>query len=283
MTYSIRILAAISLALACSTAAVAQDVPTAEAVTASSHQGPRPLSQIDPNSNFVLRYDVRLGAQTRPAYFGSDEYEVRPDFAIKFDYARLRGLGEYGSLSGNSTPSAFGLRGSLRFIGARNSDDYEDLKGLDDIDASLELGLGVVYRERNFEAFADARYGTFGHNSFFGEFGMDGIAYPTDNWELRLGPRVTWGGQGFADTYFSVDSQEALASGMDRFKADGGILGAGFEATARYRFNDLWGIEAGLRGDRMLNDAANSPITERGTEDQFRLRIGITRELILQF
>lgn len=239
--------------------------------------------QIDPSKNFVLRYDVRAGVQARPAYFGSDEMVTSPDFALHFDYARLRGLGEYGSFDENVTPSAIGLRGSLRFIGERSSEDHDELKGLEDIDPSLELGLGVVYRQRNFEAYGDLRYGAIGHNGFVGELGLDAITYPSDRWELRIGPRMVFGDNKFSDTYFGVSDEEAIESGLDAYDAGGGLLGAGIEATARYRFNDLWGVEAAVRGDRLLNDAADSPITEMGSEDQFRVRIGITRELILQF
>lgn len=241
------------------------------------------LGPFDPSKDFVLKYDVRLGAQSRPAYFGSDEMIVSPDFAVHFDYVKLKGFGEYGSTDDSRPPSAFGIKGSLRFIGERSSDDYDELKGLEDIDASLELGLGLVYRTRNFEAYGDVRYGAFGHKSFVGELGMDAIAYPTDRWEFRVGPRMVFGDNQFTDTYFGVSSSESRDSGLDAFDAGGGLLGAGIEAKARYRFNDLWGVEASVRADRLLNDAAESPITEMGNEDQFRVKLGITRELILQF
>lgn len=241
-----------------------------------------PALRIDPTKNFVLRYDIRAGALARPAYFGSDEYIAAPDFALHFDYARLRGLGEYGSTNGGP-PRAVGIRGSLRFISARTSEDYEELEGLKDIDSALELGMGLVYRQKHFEAFGDARYGVIGHNGWAGELGVDAIAFPTDRWELRVGPRMSFGNTQFAETYFGVTDSEAQASGLSAFDAEGGLLGAGIEATARYRFNDLWGLEAGLRADRLLNSAADSPITEMGTPDQFRFRLGITRELVLQF
>ncbi|MDV7142637.1 MipA/OmpV family protein [Tropicimonas sp. TH_r6] len=262
--------------------AIAQDAAAEpEAVQPILTDGP---FQIDPTKRFVLRYDVRVGAQTRPAYFGSDEMVTSPDFRLNFDYARLKGLGQYGSPDGSAgPPRAFGLRGSLRFIGERSADDYEELKGLEDVDASLELGIGVVYRQRNFEAYGDIRYGAIGHNGFVGELGADAIAFPNDRWELRAGPRMVFGDDKFTDAYFGVDDSESSESGLAAYNAEGGLLGAGLEATARYRFNDLWGVEAGIRADRILNSAADSPITDMGSEDQVRVRIGITRELILQF
>ncbi len=247
--------------------------------------GTRPSPfQVDPSKRFVLRYDVRAGVQGQPAYFGSDVYTAAPDFALHFDYVRLRGLGEYGVPGSDmGTPRAFGLRGSARYIPKRNSGSWDDLRGMDDVDMAIELGLGLVYRQKHFEIFGDARYGVTGHYGWAGELGADAIAYPGERWELRVGPRFTYGDSNFAETYFSVGHEEAERSGMSYFDADGGLLGAGIEATAKYRFNDLWGVEAGLRADSLINDAHDSPITKRGSSSQFRLRLGITRELMLQF
>ncbi len=270
------------VALLLPAAAMAQD-GAEETVPVETVQTDGPF-QIDPSKRFVLRYDIRAGVQARPAYFGSDEMVASPDFALHFDYARLKGFGDYGTPDGaTGRPRAIGLRGSLRFIGERSSDDHDELKGLEDIDPALELGLGVIYRQKNFEAYGDVRYGAIGHNGFVGELGADAIVFPNDRWELRLGPRMVFGDDTFTDTYFGIDDSESSESGLDAYDADGGLLGAGLEATARYRFNDLWGVEAGIRADRLLNSAADSPITEMGSEDQVRVRIGITRELILQF
>ncbi|WP_068119205.1 MipA/OmpV family protein [Tropicimonas marinistellae] len=278
-----RIFGTIGVAMLALAGSVSAQEVTDPVAAAPVSEQPLALSRIDPSKNVVLRYDIRAGAQARPAYFGSDDYTIAPDFAIRFDYAKIRGLGEYGDATGSRPPSALGLRGSLRFIGKRDSGDHDELKGLEDIDPTLELGLGVVYRQRNFEAFGDVRYGVLGTQDFFGEVGLDAISYPNDRWELRVGPRFSFGDNGFTDTYFGVTDAESDASGLDAFDPDGGLLGAGIEATARYRFNELWGLEASVRADRLLNGAADSPITEMGNEDQFRVRVGVTRELVLQF
>ena len=34
---------------------------------------------------------------------------------------------------------------------------------------------------------------------------------------------------------------------------------------ARYLFNERWGVEGSASWDRLLNDAADSPITEQGS------------------
>ena len=42
-------------------------------------------------------------------------------------------------------------------------------------------------------------------------------------------------------------------------------------------------VEGGASWGRLLNDAADSPITEEGSADQYRVRLGITRSISLDF
>jgi outer membrane scaffolding protein for murein synthesis (MipA/OmpV family) len=127
------------------------------------------------------------------------------------------------------------------------------------------------------------RYGFIGHNAWTGDIGADGIAYPMDGLTLTLGPRLGFGDNRFADTYFGISETESERSGLEAYDAKGGLLSAGVELGARYLFNDRWGVEGGASWGRLLNDAADSPITEEGSADQYRVRLGITRSISLDF
>ena len=171
----------------------------------------------------------------------------------------------------------------MRYIRERDASEFDELSGLDDIDAALELGFGVTYTQRNVRGFALLRRGFGGHESFVGEAGADIVGYPSDRITVYGGPRVFFGAGDYADTYFGVNADEAAASGLRAFEAEGGLLSAGIELGARYELNDRWGIEGAITYDRLMNDAADSPITEQGSEDQFGARIGLTRTFTLQF
>ncbi len=226
---------------------------------------------------------VRAGVQVSPAYLGSDDYEVGPDFAARLDYIRFPSGFEYGSGRAVGFRTGWGLRGSARYLGERNSDDHDEIEGLDDVDWSFELGLGVGYEQRNWRAFTDVRYGFVGHNAWVGEIGADGIAYPLDGLTLTLGPRLSFGTDAFAQTYFGVTPEESTASGLDPYDASGGLLGAGVEFGARYLFNERWGVEGAASWNVLVNDAADSPVTATGSEDQYQVRLGITRSVSLDF
>jgi outer membrane scaffolding protein for murein synthesis (MipA/OmpV family) len=227
--------------------------------------------------------NLRAGVQVSPAYFGSDDYEVGPDLAARVDYFRFPGGFEYGSSQTVGFRSGWGLQGSFRYLGERDSDKHDQIEGLDNVPWSAEAGLGVGYEQRNWRAFTDVRYGFVGHNTWVGEIGADAIGYPLEGLTLTLGPRLEFGSDRFAETYFGVSATESQASGLSEFDANGGLLGAGVEFGARYLFNERWGVEGAAGWQRLVNDAADSPVTATGSEDQYSFRLGITRRISLDF
>jgi outer membrane scaffolding protein for murein synthesis (MipA/OmpV family) len=237
-----------------------------------------PLQALAQDGGNRFAFDLRAGVEARPGYFGSDEVAVGPDLGFS-----LRGL-SLGPLSFGGTgevEQGLGLRGSFRFLPGRSADDYEELQGLEDVDAAVELGGGLSYSESWYEAFAVARYGVTGHESLVADLGMDLIARPTDRLTLRGGPRVFLGSDDFAATYFGVTASEADASAFPAFEAEGGILSTGVELSADYRLTDNWGLEGGVRYDRLRNDAATSPITAE--DNQLSAFLGVTRRFDIQF
>jgi len=50
-----------------------------------------------------------------------------------------------------------------------------------------------------------------------------------------------------------------------------------------YRINRLWAVESTLSYERLQNSAADSPITQAGSEDQWRISIGLSRAFTLNF
>ena len=230
----------------------------------------------------TLVFSLRGGLASNPEYFGSDNNELGPDLAFRFGFARLPGNYEFGNPDMYAvTPRVFNVHGSLRYIGERDSSDYNDLRGMDDVDAALELGAGLGYTTRNFDAFADLRRGFGGHEGWVVEAGADYVSRPTDRLRLNMGPRFLWGDDDYADTYFGVDS---AAPGRPLYEADGGLVSAGLEFGANYRLTDAWGLEGAITYDALQNDAADSPLVkDLGDSDQWGVRFGVTRVIQLGF
>lgn len=237
-----------------------------------------PAAAQDRSFNFALRGGVGVG----PAYPGSDEFEATPDLAFTFGSLRWGAL-DVGNGVGVIPDPGFAFRGALKVIGSRKQSDYAELAGLEDIDTAVELGFGVIYRQTNWEAFGEVRRGFGGHEGVTGTLGADLVFRPDDRWTVTAGPRVNFGDSDYASTYFGITPAEALTSSFASFDADGGTLGAGFIVQATYRLDDKWALEGALGYEKLLNDAADSPITQLGSDDQWTLRIGLSRAFTLNF
>lgn len=243
---------------------------------------PLPTVQAAPAQTPRLVFTLRGGVAVSPEYFGSSDYEIGPDLGFSLGYARLGGF-SFGSTDPNFEKRGLNLRGAFRYIPERSASKSPALAGLNDRDASVELGLGLGYTQRNYEVFGDIRYGVVGHESFVGTLGADLRLHPTDRLTVTAGPRVSLGSDTFANTYFGVTPAEAAASSFAAYEAQGGVMSAGVELGATYRINDSWGVEGAATYEKLMGDAADSPITQAGDDDQWRLRLGLTRRFSLGF
>ena len=219
---------------------------------------------------------VGLGPQSAPAYFGSDENEVGVTGNFSIQQLNFGPLRMGGSEGGAAT--GIGFTGSFRYIGERKAEDYPELTGLADLDAALEIGGGLTYTADNFEVFGLARYGVMGHSSLTGDLGANAILRPTDQLTLRVGPRLFFGDDEYAQRYFGVTATEAANPGntFTAYDATGGLLSRGFEVSADYAFNADYGVTATVRYDEYLNGAADSPIVQQGSSDAVTAAILLT-------
>lgn len=255
------------------TPAMAQDLdaPVADTPTTMSTQ-----SAGGPAIGFTLRG----GVSSTPEYFGSGSNEASADLGFDLNYFQFGRL-RFGDPDPLFEPEGFGIGGSLRFIGERDDSDSPELDGLDDVDASLELGVSLSYAQPSYRVFGAVRYGVVGHEAFVGEVGMDAFVRPTDRLTLRLGPRALFGEEKYVEEYFGVDDGESAASDFDAFDPDGGLVSTGVEVGAGYRFSDDWGLDAAVRYDRLRSDASDSPISE--DDESISARIGVTRRFTFGF
>lgn len=234
-----------------------------------------PVMAQDRSFNFALGAAVG----SAPEYMGSDSMEGVAGPTLTF-----------GSLKWGSVDMGNGIRGipdngltlgaAFRVLGDRTAATSPELAGLEDIDLGVELGFGLTYQETNWMAFGELRKGVTGHTGVTGTIGADMILRPTERWVITAGPRVSFGNDEFANTYFGV---ETATNNFAAYEATGGALGAGVQATATYYIDDNWSLAGGVSYEKLLNDAANSPITMRGSEDQWRVQIGLSRQFTLNF
>jgi len=227
----------------------------------------------------ALSFEGGLGAQSAPAYFGSDEtgVGVTGSFALN----RLR-LGNF-EIGGDPDALGFGLTGSFRYIADRKAEDYAELTGMADVDAALELGGGFTYRFPDVEIFATARRGFGGYDGYVGEIGGDLIVPVTDQLTFRAGPRLLAGDAAYAETYFGVTAADAATAPFRPMTRRAVWCHVASKSRQTMTLPRTGGVTGTVRYDEFVNDAAESPIVRGGSSDSVTASIVITRDISFDF
>lgn len=226
-----------------------------------------------------LRTRVMLGPQLVPSYPGSDSVSLRPFV----DVSRARGdeIFEF-----EAPDESFGfplldtagleIGPALGIEGKRDSTDVG--APIHRVGFSFEVGgfiqaqLADALRVR-----VEARKGVTGHRGLIGVVSADYVARKDDDWLFSIGPRVTFADDRYQRAYFGVTSADQAASGLPAFDAKGGIQSAGAAAGSIHQLSRRWGVATFVRYDRLVGDAARSPVTRRfGSRNQFSLGLGLS-------
>lgn len=238
-----------------------------------------PVSAQQPSEDWIfgnngedLVLELGGGIALQPAYEGADAYDIEPWPIIRPRFVRIPRIGTFGG----DSKDGFSFRPSFRFVDERDASDYSDLTGLNDVDWAFEAGATIGYRHGLLSGFATMRQGFGGHDGLVAELGLDANLELTPELEVSFGPRVHLASDDYLDTYFGVSAAESAASGYPVFDPDGWLKGAGFEAKGRYALTRHWAIRGEAGYERLLGDAADSPITGAGSENQFHAALGLT-------
>ncbi len=225
-----------------------------------------------PNPGVDLSLRLGIGGKVAPDYEGSDDYELKPWPIFSLEFLRLPGIGEFGGPS-----TGFSIGPSFNFVGERKETDNPALIGLGNVSAAVELGARIGFETEIVEAFAALRHGIGGHHGIVGDLGVNAILRPMDRLEVRAGPRASFADGEYFNTYFSVTPAQSAASGLPAFDAGSGFKSVGLEAEVTYDFTDHWRGHLGAGWDRLVGDAANSPIVmAAGDENQFHVGLGVS-------
>jgi outer membrane protein len=229
----------------------------------------------EPRSDRQYVIDLGAGLMAQPRYPGSDETIFVPYPLIAVSRFYVPGLGDAG---GGESKRGLSVYPSFNFIGKREASDSNELDGMEDVDWSLEVGLGVAYRYDWVRGFVEVRQGFNGYSGQVAEFGLDAIMTPTEDLTLTLGPRAGWGSDDYMQTYFGITPQEAVDSPIydNAYDADAGFNSVGLAATANYGLTDTVTLRMLGGWSRLIGDAGDSPIVKAGSENQFYGGAGLT-------
>lgn len=225
------------------------------------------------------RVRVGLGPQIVPSYPGSDRVVVRPFI----DVSRARGDDPFAFEAADESfgfsvlrRGGFSVGPALNFEGSRTARDVG--AALPKVGASFEAGAFMQYQLRpDLRLRVEGRKGLTGHEGWVGSLGADYVARRGDEWLLALGPRLTVADGRFHRAYFGVGPEDAAASGLPAFRAKGGVQAVGATASLLRQLTRRWGLSSYARYDRLVADAARSPVTRSlGSRNQFSVGLAAT-------
>jgi outer membrane protein len=259
------------------TALLSTPIGTATACAAEQLLSPEPASS----------WIVTLGAQlqAQPKFVGSDAFS--PGGA---PILTIRRLGDSEPFTAPDDNADFTVFGNERFRigpvanldGGRYFSDDRRLAGLRKVPWGIEAGLfgefwPIVGKLRTR---VEVRYG-FGYRGAIADFGADWVER-FGRFTLSGGPRATLADSTYMRRYFGVTASQAAASGqLSPFTPGGGLRSVGIEAAASYQLSDSWRTFVFMRYDRLVGDAARSPIvTKFEARDLFTVGIGFTYSFV---
>ena len=262
---------AAALLLISSLAALAQDAPPRE--------GPPGGRPGEPQGDWVFRLGA-AGAYS-PEYQGSDEYEfaalplVEVEYKERFFLSPVRGAGVF--LFNDRT---FQLGAAIGYSFGRDEDDSSDLDGLGDIDGGAVVNINAEYNLFEQEILPGLSFGAQFEHQFTGDdvgftLGADiGYRFPiTRRFFLRPSVNAVYASGEHMDAFFGVSSSQSAGSGLAEFNPSSGIKLVGGTLGMFYQFTPNWGGQALLGYERLIGDAADSPIVK--DEDQYQALLGL--------
>jgi outer membrane protein len=163
-----------------------------------------------------------------------------------------------------------------KFVSSRKASSYSELNGLGDVKTAVELGGFVEYYPVDwFRTRGELRQGFGGHNGVVADLSADVIVPVVQRFTVSFGPRFTWESTKATAPYFGIDAVQAMATGLPAFDAKGGAHSVGAGAQVSYRINPQWEVHAYVEYERLLGDAAKSPLViDRGSPNQTTFGIG---------
>jgi outer membrane protein len=224
----------------------------------------------EPSSEW--RISVGGAALLRPEWDGAknQDWLVAPDVDVRW---RDQFFASFRTGVGWNLVNENGLRvgpyAKLKF--GRDEGDDVALRGLGDVDPTIEVGGFADWAWGPVRASLEIRQGVGGHEGLVAEAGVDARARLGDQVFVSVGPRIRWADGQYTQTYFGVTPTQSVRSGLPVFTAGGGVESSGINVSVGWRPNDRLVITAFGEQSVLDGDAGESPLVRlRGDKDQQR-------------
>lgn len=227
-------------------------------------------------------WSVALGAAALvlPEFPGAEAYRFLPVPEVDVRYRDLAFL-SFRDGAGINALRLDGLTAGpvARFRFPRDQDtNIKALRGVGDVDGTVELGGFVRWDFRPFRVTAEVRQGVNGggHEGLVADFGADWSGRLGPGLAFSVGPRLTLGDGRFIRAYYGVDEAQAARSGYRRYRPGGGVESVGVAGSLRYAFAEGWTAAAFADVRRLVGDAADAPLVRGRFGSEAQAFVGLS-------
>lgn len=239
-----------------------------------------------------------VGAIYNPAFVGSKDYQLSAIplisvkykdefFASMFDGIGYNVINSDGWKVGPIVKYDFGRQEDGKNPFAISGKDTTALRGLGDVDGTFEVGGFAEYSWEQWSAKVEVRQGIGGHEGLVGDISANymndihSLFYTEDlPIYLSVGPHAKLVSSDYNQAYFGVSAAQSARSGLAQYKADGGLLSYGLDASLTMPVNDSISTTLFVGYDRIAGDAADSSLVQRrGSENQVKAGLFVTYSL----
>jgi MipA family protein len=225
-----------------------------------------------------IRVRVGLGAQLEPKFVGADGTKVAPLYQLNI----ARGANQFkftapddGAAISLLSRDGFALGATANIQGPRKDSDVGAPVG--NVARTFEAGAFAQYElTDSWRVRAKVLKGIGGHDGIVGDVGVDKIWRDADHYVFSIGPRVLLSDGRYQRAYFGVTPAASLASGLPTYRIGGGVYGVAVASGLSYQLNRHWGLFGFARYERLVGDAAKSPIVRQfGSPNQLSGGVGL--------
>lgn len=224
---------------------------------------------------------VGVGPSYRPDYFGSDDYEWRPDPEVYVKFRNFVFLDNDGADIALFGFSGFAFGPSLRLVGDRDESDNPALTGLGDIDHTFEVGGFAATKFMDRLLFrAKIRKGVVGgHDGLSVDAAATMLLFRLGRVSTSVSGQATWIDNSYADTFFSVTPAQSVASGLPVYDAQAGMRDMGGSFNAYINVGKRWSVNPYVSYRYIFDEYGDAPIVEQfGSRNQFIAGFHLMRE-----
>jgi len=254
------------------------------ALSASAQAADRLEAPVETSQGFFGgEWSLTIGAAALylPEFEGADEYRffAQPLVSLGRKGAQERFTSRNDNISiGLVDTGNFRAGPTGRLVFGRDSNEYDDIEGLDDVDFGVEVGaFAEFYPLEWMRVRGEVRRGFSAHEGIVADGAIDAFTFLTPAVRLSGGPRVTYATEDYFDAYYGVDFNESLASGLSEYAPGDGFASYGFGGAITYKATDK--IDTSIFGEyrRLTGPAEDSSIVqERGDRNQFTVGVSAT-------